>query len=213
LAPGLDSEDLVVYLTAYKPANTYLHVYGKFLSSTDPETFDSKDWTYLPQVTDATLYSDPVDLNDLKEYQYTIPTSPPSVAKSGVLTTSTASNTVTGVSTTFTTDLAVNDLIKIYSDSSKTSAQVVKVTSIANNISLTIDNVSAFTTVNGLYEKVLLPRTAFLNDQNSGLIRYYSLSGTPYDSYITFAVKIEMSSDVSYKVPRVINLRAIAASI
>ena len=213
LAPGLDSEDLVVYLTAYKPANTYLHVYGKFLSSTDSETFDSKDWTYLPQVTDATLYSDPVDLNDLKEYQYTIPTSPPSVAKSGVLTTSTASNTVTGVSTTFTTDLAVNDLIKVYSDSSKTSAQVVKVTAIANNNSLTIDNVSAFTTVTGLYEKVLLPRTAFLNDQNSGLIRYYSLSGTPYDSYITFAVKIEMSSDVSYKVPRVINLRAIAASI
>jgi len=213
LAPELDSEDLVVYLTAYKPANTYLHVYGKFLSSTDPETFDSKDWTYLPQVTDATLYSDPVDLNDLKEYQYTIPTSPPSVAKSGVLTTSTASNTVTGVSTTFTTDLAVNDLIKIYSDSSKTTAQVVKVTAIANNISLTIDNVSTFTTVNGLYEKVLLPRTAFLNDQNSGLIRYYSLSGTPYDSYITFAVKIEMSSDFSYRVPRIINLRAIAASI
>jgi hypothetical protein len=213
LAPGLDSEDLVVYLTAYKPANTYLHVYGKFLSSTDSESFDSKDWTYLPQITDAGLYSDSVDLTDLKEYQYTLPTSPPSVAKSGVLTTSTSSNTVTGIGTSFTTDLAVNDLMKIYSDSAKTTAQVVKVTSIANNISLSIDNVSAFTTVNGLYEKVLLPKTAFLNDQNSGLIRYYSLSGTPYDSYITFAVKIEMSSDFSYRVPRVINLRAIAASI
>ena len=40
LASGLDSEDLIVYLDAYRPSNTYINVYGKFLSATDPESFD-----------------------------------------------------------------------------------------------------------------------------------------------------------------------------
>jgi hypothetical protein len=210
LASGLDSEDLYVYISAYKPANTYINVYGKFLSSTDPESFDSKDWTLLEQVTNPALYSDPIDLNDIKEYQFTIPTSPPSTPKTGVLTTSTASNTVTGIGTAFTTDIAANDLIKLWSDSTKTSFQIVKVTSVANSTSISIDNNASFTSTVASYEKITLPRTAFINDQNYNAMRYYSNNGIAYDTYITYAIKIDLLADNSYRVPRVLNLRAIA---
>lgn len=210
LNSGLDSEDLYVYLTAYKPANTYINVYGKFLSATDPDPFDSKDWTLLTQETNPALYSDPIDLNDVKEYKFSIPSSPPSSPKVGVITTSTASNVITGINTSFTTDVSIGDLIKIYSDSTQLTFQIGRVTSIANTTSLTIDNNAAFTTVIGSYDKVTLPKTAYNNAQNYNIIRYYSNTGVAYDSFITYAIKIDLLSDFTYRVPRVLDVRAVA---
>ena len=53
--PGADSvvannkfaEDLLVFLTAYRPANTDIKVFARIHNSDDPEAFDDKDWTML----------------------------------------------------------------------------------------------------------------------------------------------------------------------
>ena len=213
LASGLDSEDLVVYLDAYRPQGTTINVYGKFLSAADPEAFNSKDWTLLlNDQYSSTLYSDSTNLSDVKELKFSVPASPFSTSKIGAITTSNSGTTVTGINTTFTTDIKINDLVKIYSDSTKATFQISKVTNIANNTSMTIDNNSAFTTTVGSYERVDFPRTAFNNGQNGNILRYYSAAGVPYDTYITYAIKIVLASNTSYVVPRVLNLRAIAVT-
>lgn len=210
LSANLDSDDLNVYITAYKPANTYINVYGKFLNSSDPDTFDSKDWTLLNQDTSSAVISDPVNLSDVKEFQFSVPSSPPSVSKTGILTTSSSSNTITGFNTSFTTDVQSGNLIKIYSDSSQVTFQIAKVTSVANNTSLTIDNNAAFTSVTATYSVITTPHTAFINSQNYNALRYYSNTGVAYDSYITYAIKIDLLADTSYRVPRVLNIRSVA---
>lgn len=210
LTPGIDSEDLNVYITAYKPANTYIQVYAKVLSANDPELFDTKDWTLLDQLTNSALYSDPVNLSDVKEYTFSIPNSPPSVAKAGVLTTSTGSATISGIGTSFTTDIAPNDLVKIYSDSTKTTFQIAKVISIASATSITIDNNAAFNSSTAIYERITTPKTAFNNTLNNYVTRYYSSSGVAYDGFLTYALKVVLLSDVSYLAPRLQNIRAVA---
>ena len=217
LASGLDSEDLVVYLDAYRPPDTTINVYGKFLSAADPEPFDSKDWTLLlNDEFSAGLYSDPTNLSDIKELKFSVPNLPFSTAKVGVITTSTSSNTITGINTTFTTSTAIGDVIKIYSDSTKATSQISLVTAIANNTSISIDNNSTFATTAGSYERVDFPHTAFINENNGNILRYYSSSdntpGTLYDTFITYAIKIVLASKTSYVVPRILNLRAIAVT-
>jgi hypothetical protein len=213
LASGLDSEDLVVYIDAYRPKGTTINVYGKFLSAADPETFDSKDWTLLlNDQYSSTLYSDSTNLSDVKELKFSVPTSPFSTIKTGAITTNTANATVGGLNTTFTSDVKIGDLVKIYSDSTKATFQVSKVTAIANNTSMTIDNNSSFNTTAGSYERVDFPHTAFINEQNGNILRYYSAAGVPYDTFITYAIKIVLASETTYVVPRILNLRAIAVT-
>jgi hypothetical protein len=213
LATGLDSEDLVVYLDAYCPKGTTVNVYGKFLAAADPEPFDSKDWTWLIEDdASSTLYSDPTNLSDIKELKYSVPNFLISTNKTGVLTTNVSSNTVTGINTTFTSDVAIGDIITLYSDSTRATSQVSKVTAIANNTSLLLDNTSSFTTTVGLYSKVESTKSAFINEDNANVLRYYGSSGIAYDTFITYAVKIVLASNTSYIVPRVLNMRAIAVT-
>jgi hypothetical protein len=183
LANGLDSEDLIVYLDAYKPAGTAINVYGKFLSASDPDSFDSKDWTLLLQDSSTAMYSDSINLDDIREFKFAVPKSPFATSKSGVVSVNTSSTTMTGISTTFTTDLAIGDLIKTYSDSTKLTFQISKVTAIANNTQLTIDNAAAFTTSVGSYDRVDFPKTAYINELNNNVIRYYDSAGVIHDAY------------------------------
>jgi hypothetical protein len=71
LEDGQDAEDMVVYVTAYKPQNTNVLVYARILNGEDPQSIEEKDFTLLTQVTDSTVYSDPVNRNDFKEFEYT----------------------------------------------------------------------------------------------------------------------------------------------
>lgn len=71
LQEGQDAEDLVVYVTGYKPQNTEISVYARILNGEDPQSLSDKDFTLLRQVTAANTYSDPVNRNDFREYEYT----------------------------------------------------------------------------------------------------------------------------------------------
>lgn len=47
LEDQMEAEDLKIYLTANKPANTEVHVYTKIWNAADPEAFDEKVWSKM----------------------------------------------------------------------------------------------------------------------------------------------------------------------
>ena len=68
-----EAEDLIVYVTGYRPAGTDITVYGKFLNNNDQEQFDQKYWSIL-QNQQAGIYGSPQDTEDYREYVYYVPT-------------------------------------------------------------------------------------------------------------------------------------------
>lgn len=75
LADGQDSEDLLSYISAYRPAGTNLHVYSKILSASDGDTFDNKSWSMMPETSSAALLSSQANKNDFVELSYDFPQS------------------------------------------------------------------------------------------------------------------------------------------
>jgi hypothetical protein len=65
LNDGFDSGDIRVYITAYKPKEAQIYVYIKPLSSSDPETFEDKEWQLLTQLGNANFVS--TNSNDYRE--------------------------------------------------------------------------------------------------------------------------------------------------
>jgi hypothetical protein len=57
LNDGFESGDLRVYMTAYRPVESKIHVYAKFLSSSDPEPFEDKGWQLLTPIGNANFVS------------------------------------------------------------------------------------------------------------------------------------------------------------
>lgn len=100
LEEGQEAEDLVTYITAYRPTDTDIKVYAKFYNSNDPESFDTKLWTELEYDGDSELvFSNSTDPSDYFEYKFNVPTTPaiPNSAylnANGVLTYQNFSNTV-----------------------------------------------------------------------------------------------------------------------
>jgi hypothetical protein len=57
LADGFDSGDLRVYLTAYKPSGSNIHVYYKVLSGSDSQVFDDKNYQLMAELGNANFVS------------------------------------------------------------------------------------------------------------------------------------------------------------
>ena len=72
LEDGQDAEDLKVWITAYKPVGTEIKVYARLLSANDPEDIDDKSFTPLTQLTNASTYSDSINVDDYKEFEFGI---------------------------------------------------------------------------------------------------------------------------------------------
>ena len=74
LADGQDAEDLKIFLGAYKPSTANIYVYVKLLNGEDGQSIADKTWLQLTQSTSSTIISDSENLDDFKEYEYSIPT-------------------------------------------------------------------------------------------------------------------------------------------
>ena len=138
LASGQDAQDLQVSITAHRPAATDIKVYVKFLNGQDSDPISNKTWT--PMLNNGyNVFTDGANPNDFREYVYT--TYPYYGMKSavGTVTANSTSNTVTGVSTTFGTDVQVGMFVNMMANSifNETSRQVV---AIANTTSLTLNS-------------------------------------------------------------------------
>jgi len=68
LAPGNDSGDLRVYLSAYQPLGTGIYVYYKILSSQDTSSFESGKWQLMTCTSNYTTYS--TNRTNIIEYEY-----------------------------------------------------------------------------------------------------------------------------------------------
>jgi hypothetical protein len=68
LSEGFDSGDLRVYMTAYKPAGSDIHVYAKLLSASDPGLFEEKPWVLLTQIDNTNFVS--TSVGDYREITY-----------------------------------------------------------------------------------------------------------------------------------------------
>ena len=69
-----EAEDLLVYITGYRPVGTDILVYGKFLNQNDNENFDTKAWTELTLKKELQKsYSSPQNIDDYRELIYEMP--------------------------------------------------------------------------------------------------------------------------------------------
>lgn len=76
LADGQEAEDMIVYLSAYRPNNTDVEVYIKVLNDTDGEVLDTKVWTKMENQSPS-LRSSPINSIDFKEYEFRMPSTAP----------------------------------------------------------------------------------------------------------------------------------------
>lgn len=208
LSTGQDSEDMMVYLDAYRPSNCDVYVYTKLINAADNESFDSKHWSKLTEASGGTLRSSKANIDDLVELQYGLNTS--QLIFDSAVSTSNASQNVSISSTSLFSN---GDFIYLRSDDTNLTFNVRQIIYVVNSTSITIDRNPSFTSTNaaiGLIPGVECTSAAFLYDENSNIVRYVTPSDVVYDNYIQFAMKIVPVSDVTSIVPRVGDIRTIS---
>ena len=226
LAEGQDAEDLQVYLSAYKPSNTNITVYAKFLNGEDSAGIETKWWTPMNQNTAAAVVSSRIDRNDFREFVYDMPfrysvnaasnTAMSDYAVYGTFTnTSISSNTIT---ISNSSPLDIGTLVYYVGTVSSTISNGFFSVLTANSTAVTLATAGTSTQVTitaaasantaSLY---VVPQTAFKDRDFSNVVSYYASTGAQFHSYKTFAIKIAMTSEEgSHIVPRVSDMRAIA---
>lgn len=210
------SEDLIVYVTAFRPANTDIKVYARIHNSQDIDAFDDKDWTLLEQVGGIGVYSNPLNQNDMVELTYNFSQYPNSqFTCSGTVTATISNNVINGSGNNFS-NIVANDLVKIYSPLFANTNYIIDVVSSVTNtsqivLSNPISNVSV--TGSGLkVDKIQFPHQAFNNMTSDNVCRYYDSSMVAHDTFDTFQIKVIMLSSDSKIVPKIDDIRSIGVS-
>lgn len=211
------AEDLIVYMTAFKPSGTDIEVYARMLNEEDIETFGKKNWTKLELEvpTGSKIYSIPSNPKDYVELKYVIPSSQPGVEiTQGSFNVASATNVIVGNFSTVNSYVISGDLVKIYNALLPTEFIVDTVTA-SNTTTFTISTTIANNDLvqSGAKVDVISNKNSgFLNNQNFNIVRYFNSSMSKFDGYKYFAVKIVLKSDNYYLIPRVQEYRAIALS-
>ena len=225
------SEDMRVYIEAYRPANTDLQVYARIQNSGDPEPFDDEDWTRLTMVDGSvtSFYSSPSNESDYNEYAFGFQPYPNTFfTLAGLVTTTNASAAIVGANTTFQANLNLNDMVRIYDPFFPNANFIVAtVNSITDNTHLTIDQIinstinPALTQSNYGYKIEKLswstivanpPNQAFNNIQNENVVRYYNTSIVKYDGYDIMQIKVLFLSSKLGVFPKLHSLRVTGVS-
>lgn len=213
------AEDLKVFLSAYRPANTDIKVYARFHTSEDVEAFDDKDWTLLECTQGNDVFSSNTSRNDYREYAYDIPQFPNTdLLVSGTVTLEAGNTIVLGVGTALDNGVSgfeTGDLVLAYDPLfPNTNHVVLAVDSVANGSQMTVHTAP---TINASGYKAARIRTysqqAFRNIQNDNVVRYYSTSLSEHDTYDTLQLKLVMLSEVDNLIPRIDDIRAIGVSV
>lgn len=207
------AEDVLAYVTAFRPAGTEIKVYAKIHNSADREAFDDKGWTPLVMRSNNDKYSGE-DSKNLVEYSFGLP-SFPEVDKrlSGAFFSVNGSDTI---STTVDqqTQIAAGDLIKLTSPLFEKNNEVFAVKNVSGaNITLTrpVTNVNVVGEVR--VEKLKYKKTAWNNAGNYGISRYVNEAGVEFDYYNTLQIKVVLLAEKSWITPRVEQLQVIGASV
>ena len=197
------SEDVLIYLTAYRPAGTDFKVYARIHNNKDPEAFDDKDWSLLEQIDGINVFSSQTDSSDYKELTYNFVNSPNTdLTMNGTVTVANATTTeIVGVGTAFSTDLVANDLVKISQPLfTSNSFAICVVNSVTNSSHITLQQPIANSNGllgSGLYiERIrTYKHQAFNNRLNSNVVMYFNTEMVPFDNYDNLQLKVVMVSN------------------
>lgn len=209
------SEDVKVFLTAYRPENTDVKVYCRVHNSADPDAFESKAWTPLTCVDNAGQFSALNDKNSLIEYTYELPKySETANTIPGNFTTQASNNVIVATTANPSTYVAANDAIKIYNPLVPTNYQVAIVTA-ANSSSITIGELVTNTNIIGagfVVDKLKYNTIAFNNPLNDNISRYYNNTFAEFDKFDTMQLKIVLTAENTNITPEVTQYQFVGVS-
>lgn len=168
LAPGQDAQDLHITISAHKPPSTQIQVWVKYLNGEDSESMAQKTWTPMRDLA-SSVYCNPLDHNDIKEFTYSTPYRYPMIPAVGTVTANSVLGTTVsgdGTTTTFGTDVNVGFYVNMAANSTwqESSRQVVSITD-ANTLILNAPFTNNYSS-NTLYI-VPPPTTAWLSTNNT----------------------------------------------
>jgi hypothetical protein len=210
LAEGQDAEDLLLYMSAYRPVGSNFNVYGKFLNGSDSDAFSTKSWSQMVESpTSYALFSSSINRNDVVELQYDLPLSV-MIDVSGAGTSSNTTVTVADSSK------YSNGTFVYLADNSNAKFNVRQISGIANSSTLTLATNASFTSANvtvGYIPSILTQTDAFLYDRNNNISRYVNSTDIVFDTYKTFAVKVVPVSNNGITVPIMTNIRCVALQV
>ena len=215
LEANVAAEDIQVYLNAYRPDGTDLKVFAKIYNNLDLDAFDDKDWTLLEQKSSA-VNAFSKNKNDIIEYSFGFAQYPNTeFTSNGYVSTVIDQSNVVGTSTTFTTDYAADDLIKIYPVLFPNNYIVAVVNNVTNNTLLTLKSNITNNSITGSglkIDKLEYKHQAFNDITSDNVVRYYNSSMTEFDKFNSFKLKIVFLTNNSYSIPFVQSMRAVAVS-
>ena len=218
MAEGLDAEDIKIFLSAYKPANTDVHVYAKILNSEDAQSFDEKDWSLLQRTgVNKNKISSGVDRQDVIEYNFELVDTPETTVIAGkAIIDGNSNTTITGEGTSYT-DLAVGDRVKIMNldDDVNPDYTISTVTAITSDTEITIADQAGFSSLGAVISKVDSTdlNQAFRDPRQEYEVVYYNSDNQKFVGYKYLAIKIVMTSDSTAISPYIQDYRAIAVSL
>lgn len=209
------AEDIRVYITAYRPANTDIKVYARVFKHEDTDAFDDKEWTLL-ELKEQPPLSSSVDSSDYVEMTYGFYQYPPDRTElTGLAKTTLDSATVAGSNTVWSNDLAAGSLILLRQELFPNNHIVAVVNAVASNTSLTLtEPISNSSLVaEGLkIDLINTPHQTFNNIQKDNVARYHNSSITKYDGYDTVMLKVVFLSDTPHRVPRIDSIQCTGLS-
>jgi hypothetical protein len=214
------AEDILVYINAHRPPNSNVHVYAKVHNKSDPDSFDDKDWSKLRMSDGADKNSSVGDVTSDVMLTYTFDNYPESNnTLAGVVNPVADSATINGFGTTFSSNLAVGSVIKIYGSSFANNYQIGVVQSITNNTQIILEKAIEPTSVQGSVagaeakiDVLKYPNMAFKNLTNDNVSRYYNSSKIEFDGFDTCSLKIVLTSSNSHIYPVIKDLQAIGVT-
>ena len=214
LADQQDAEDMICYITAYRPTGSNFKVYGKFLAGADSDSITSKDWSAMTELSDPSLTSSLVNKDDFVELVYDLPTSVMVIANSASVNATSANITVSS-----TSGFTAGGFVYVAANNTSTNTinfNVRQVTAVPNSTVLTVASnlsiISANATV-GVIPGLESQYGAFRYANNSNIIRYTTSADGVFETFKTFSTKIVLVSNTTQIIPRMADMRCLALQI
>jgi hypothetical protein len=214
LADQQDAEDMVCYITAYRPPGSNFKVYGKFLAGADADSIKSKDWSAMAELSDPSLTSSLVNKEDFVELVYDLPTSVMIIANSASVNATSANITLSS-----TSGFTVGGFVYVAANNTSTNTinfNVRQVIAVSNSTVLTVSSnlsiISANATV-GVIPGLQSQYGAFRYANNNNIIRYTTSADGVYETFKTFATKIVLVSNTAQIIPKMADMRCLALQI
>lgn len=211
------AEDIVVYLTGYRPKGTQIRVYAKIHNASDRESFSSKAWTPLVLKDNVDRFSSS-DVNDLYEFTYGFDTTPDlQTALPGSATITYGSNVIITTSD-HSGSLTAGDLIRVR-DVDFGNHEVFVVASANSTAIQTYRDINTSSLVSSgvtrsdiRVDKLKYRNTAWNNIENDNTVRYVNNEYVEFDRYTSMQIKIVLLAEQTHIVPRVETLQVIGVS-